>query len=177
MISWKSYLIREEGVTTFDDYVASHFKRANEQEEDIFFNPWQSGPYPTWGMPALKASKAAALQGSKKWQSFHLAVMKAFYTDGRDISREKVLEEIAEEQGLDMDAFLKECKNPTWEKLVYEETKKAREVFGIRSIPTVVVQNRFLVEGTVPVSRYKQVMEEVKQKPEFRSQNTEEKGI
>ena len=162
VISWKSYLIREEGVTTFDDYIASHFKRANQQEEGIIFNPWKSGPYPTWGMPALKASKAAALQGREKWRRFHLAVMKAFYTDGRDISRENVLEQIAEEQGLIMDEFVKECKNPKWEKLVYEETERAQEIFGIRSIPTVVVQNRFLVEGIVPVSHYKKVMEEVK---------------
>ena len=113
-------------------------------------------------MPALKASKAAALQGRKKWRSFHLAVMKAFYTDGRDISRQDVLEQIAEEQELIMDEFVKEYKNLRWEKLVYEETNRAQEVFGIRSIPTVVVQNRFLVEGIVPLSHYKQVLEEVK---------------
>ena len=163
MISWRSYLIREEGVTTFDDYIASHFERANEQEEGIIFNPWKSGPYPTWGMPALKASKAAELQGREKWKKFHLAVMKAFYTDGRDISKEHVLEEIAEEQGLIMDEFVKESRNAEWEHLVYEETKRAQEELGIRSIPTVVVQKRFLVEGTVPVSHYKQVIEKVKQ--------------
>ena len=176
MISWKSYLIREEGVTTFDDYIASHFKRANEQEEGIIFNPWESGPYPAWGMPALKASKAAALQDRKKWRRFHLAVMKAFYTDGRDISRENVLKEIAEEQGLLMDEFVKEFKNPKWEKLVYEETKRAQEVFGIRSIPTVVVQDRFLLEGIVSLSHYKKAIEQVKkteQESENRSQNSE----
>ncbi len=180
MISWKSYLIREEGVTTFDDYIASHFERANQQEEGIIFNTWKLGPYPTWGMPALRASKAAALQGRKKWRRFHLAVMKAFYTDGRDISRQEVLEQIAEEQELIMDEFLKECKNPDWEKLVYEETNRAQEVFGIRSIPTVVVQNRFLVEGIVPVSHYKKVIEEVKrteQKSEHRSQKLEKNDI
>jgi predicted DsbA family dithiol-disulfide isomerase len=124
-------------------------------------------------MPALKASKAAALQGRKKWRRFHLAVMKAFYTDGRDISKENVIAEIAEEQGLIMDEFVKEFKNPKWEKLVYEETKSAQETFGIRSIPTVVVQNRFLVEGIVPVAHYKQAMEAVKQESGDRSQNSE----
>ena len=102
------------------------------------------------------------MQGRKKWRRFHLAVMKAFYTDGRDISRQDVLEQIAEEQELIMDEFVKEYKNLKWEKLVYEETNRAQEVFGIRSIPTVVVQNRFLVEGIVPVSHYKQVIEEVR---------------
>ena len=171
MISWKSYLIREEGVTTFDDYIASHFERANQQEEGIIFNPWKAGPYPTWGMPALRASKAAALQGRKKWRRFHLAVMKAFYTDGRDISRQDVLEQIAEEQELIMDEFVKEYKNLKWEKLVYEETNRAQEVFGIRSIPTVVVQDRFLLEGIVSLSHYKKAREQVKkteQESEFR---------
>jgi len=161
-ISWKSYLIREKGVTVFDDYIASHFKRANDQEEGITFNPWKSGPYPSWGMPALRASKAAALQGNERWSSFHLAVMKAFYTDGKDISSEQVIEEIVEETGLKMEEFAREFKNPKWESMVYEETRQAQEVFGIRSIPAVVVQNRHLVEGVVPVSHYKQVIEKVK---------------
>lgn len=173
MISWRSYLIRGEGVTTFDDYIASHFERANQQEEGIIFNPWESGPYPTWGMPALKASKAAELQGREKWKKFHLAVMKAFYTDGRDISKEYVLEEIAREQGLVMDEFANEARNPEWEHLVYEETKRAQEELGIRSIPTVVVQKRFLVEGTVPVSHYEQVIEKVKKDSGDRSQKTD----
>ena len=161
-LSWKSYLIREKGVTVFDDYIASHFERANEQEEDITFNPWRSGPYPSWGMPALRASKAAALQGKEKWNRFHLTVMKSFYTDGRDISSEQVLEEIARETGLTIEEFIREFKDPKWESVVYEETKQAQEVFGIHSIPAVIVQNHYLVEGAVPLSHYKQVIAEVK---------------
>ncbi len=161
-VSWKSYLIREEGVTVFDEYIASHFARANEQEEAITFNPWKAGPYPTWGMPALKASKAAALQGKKKQDRFHLAVMKAFYTDGRDISSEQVLEKVAEEEGLIPEEISRELKNPKWERIVYSETKEAKEALGIRSIPAVVVNNRYLVEGAVSVSHYKRVIEELK---------------
>lgn len=164
MLSWKSYLIRDKGVTTFDDYIASHFERANGREKGIVFNPWKSGPYPTWGMPALRASKAAALQGKEKWRSFHLAVMKAFYTEGRDISKSEVLEEVAKEKGLAMDAFIEECRNQKWEDLVYEETRRAQEVFGIRSIPTVVVAGNVLVEGTVSISQYREVIEEVEKK-------------
>ena len=161
MLSWKSYLIRDEGVTTFDDYIASHFKRANENEEGIVFNPWKSGPYPTWGMPALKASKAAWLQGQEKWRSFHLAVMQAFYTEGRDISKSEVLETVAKETELAMDQFIKEYRKQKWEDLVYEETRRGQEVFGIRSIPTVVVEGSLLVEGTLSISQYKQVIKEM----------------
>jgi len=164
VLTWKSYLIREEGVTTFDDYIASHFERANGHEDGIVFNPWKSGPYPTWGMPALKASKAAALQGKEKWRSFHLALMKAFYTEGRDISKSEVLEEVARETELAMDQFMEEYSNQKWEDLVYEETGRGQEVFGIRSIPSVVVEGTVLVEGTVSIDRYKQVIAEVKKK-------------
>ena len=161
-INWKSYLIREEGVTVFDEYIASHFRRANEQEACITFNPWKSGPYPTWGMPALRASKVAALQGKEKWNRFHLAVMKAFYTNGRDISNECVIEEIAEECGLAMEGFTLELRNPKWENMVYEETRQGQEIFGIRSIPTTVIENNYLVEGVVSVSYYKKVIEEMR---------------
>ena len=136
--------------------------RANEHEECITFNPWKSGPYPAWGMPALRASKVAALQGKEKWNIFHLAVMKAFYTDGRDVSNENVIEEIAEETGLAMEEFTKELRNPKWQKIVYEETRQAQEIFGIRSIPTVIVQNSYLVEGVVSVSYYRKVVEEMR---------------
>ena len=149
-------------MTTFDDYIASHFKRANEQEKGIAFNPWKSGPYPTWGMPALRASKVAALQGKEKWNRFHLAVMKAFYTDGRDISDERILIEIAGETGLAMEEYTRELNNTKWDNLIYEETRRAQEVFGIRTIPAVVVQKRYLVEGAVHLSHYKKVIDEVK---------------
>ena len=113
-------------------------------------------------MPALRASKVAALQGKEKWNRFHLAVMKAFYTDGRDISNECVIEEIAEEAGLAMEGFTRKLRNPKWGNMVYEETRQAQEIFGIRSIPTTVIQNSYLVEGIVSVSYYKKVIEEMR---------------
>ncbi len=146
---------------TFDDYIASHFARANEQEEGVIFNPWKSGPYPAWGMPALKASKAAALQGKEKWRRFHLSIMKAFYTEGRDISQEPVLINLARETSLDVEALTQALRDPAWERLVYEETREAREIYGVRAIPAVVIHNRYLVEGTVPLSHYKKVIAEV----------------
>lgn len=113
-------------------------------------------------MPALTASKAAALQGKKKWQRFHMAVMKAFYTDSRDISSLAVLEDIGSETGLDMEDFAGRMRDPCWEALVYQETRQAQENYGIQAIPALVVENRFLLEGAVPLSRYRQVLNEVR---------------
>ncbi len=149
-------------MTAFDEYIASHFRRANEQEAGVVFNPWRSGPYPRWGMPALMASKAAELQGKAKWRTFHLAVMKAFYTDSRDISSPAVLEEIGRETGLDMEAFVVGMRDPRYEAQVYEETRQGQDQYGIRSIPAVVFDNRFLVEGAVPLAHYRQALHEVR---------------
>ena len=113
-------------------------------------------------MPALIASKAAALLGREKWRRFHLAVMKAFYTESRDISNLMVLEEIGREAGLDMEAFTVRMSDPQFATLVYEETRHAQDQYGISSIPVMVIQNRFLVEGAVPLSRYQQVLNEVR---------------
>ncbi len=52
--------------------------------------------------------------------------------------------------------------DPQFETLVYEETRHAQEQYGISSIPVMVIQNRFLVEGAVPLSRYQQVLNEVR---------------
>jgi predicted DsbA family dithiol-disulfide isomerase len=113
-------------------------------------------------MPALMASKAADLQGKEKWRTFHLAVMKAFYTDSRDISSPAVLEEIGRETGLDMESFTGGMRDPRFEALVYEETRQAQEQYGIRAIPAVVVEQRILVEGAVPLSHYQQALNEVR---------------
>lgn len=113
-------------------------------------------------MPALMASKAAALQGKEKWRRFHLAIMKAFYTDSRDISSPAVLEEIGREAGLDMEDFTRQMSDPRREALVYEETRQAQEQYGISAIPALVVEKRFLVDGAVPLSRYEQVLNEVR---------------
>ncbi len=74
----------------------------------------------------------------------------------------RVLEEIGRETGLDMEAFTGRMSDPQFETLVYEETRHAQEQYGISSIPALVIQNRFLVEGAVPLSRYQQVLNEVR---------------
>jgi predicted DsbA family dithiol-disulfide isomerase len=88
--------------------------------------------------------------------------MKAFYTDSRDISSLAVLEEIGRETGLDMEVFTVGIRDPRFEAEVYEETRQAQDRYGIRAIPAVVVHNRFLVEGAVPLSRYQQALNEVR---------------
>jgi predicted DsbA family dithiol-disulfide isomerase len=88
--------------------------------------------------------------------------MKAFYTDSRDISSPVVLEAIGRETGLEVETFTVGMRNPRFEAEVYEETRHAQEHYGIRSIPVVVVDNRFLVEGAVPLARYQQVISEVR---------------
>ena len=73
-----------------------------------------------------------------------------------------MLEEIGCESGLDMEDFARQMSDPRWEALVYEETRQAQEQYGISAIPAVVVENRFLVEGAVPLSRYEQALNEVR---------------
>jgi predicted DsbA family dithiol-disulfide isomerase len=61
-----------------------------------------------------------------------------------------------------MEAFTGRMSDPGYEALVYEETRQAQEQYGIRSIPALVVEKRYLVEGAVPLSRYQQVLNEVR---------------
>jgi len=96
-----------------------------------------------------------------------LAIMKAFYTEGRNISCEQVLWEIAKDTGLAVEELKQKMEDPKWEHLVYEETREAQQVYGIHAIPAVVVEDRYLVEGAVPLARYQQVIEEVKSSSRF----------
>ena len=166
VLSWKSYLIREEGVTTFDDYIASHFERANGHEEGVVFKPMAVGALSHLGYAGIEGEQGRSITGKRKMAGLSSGCDEAFYTKGRDISKSEVLEEVAREKGLLIPAFIDACRNQKWKDLVYEETKRGQEVFGIRSIPAVVVGGTILVEGTVSIARYKQVIEEMqKQMP------------
>ena len=48
---------------------------------------WSRPDYPTWSLPALDAAKCVALQGEAPFETTHLALYRAFFTDGVNIGR------------------------------------------------------------------------------------------
>lgn len=152
-VVWKAFILRDEDETAaFSDYRRGHWARANAYEPESRFVPWQ-GParFPTWGVPALVASKAAERQGM--FDAFHVACFKAMFTDSRDISDPEVLSAVAREAGLDAARFAADLADVAQRRAVLADHREAVERYGVRAIPTVVIGER-VIEGAVPEDVY-----------------------
>jgi putative protein-disulfide isomerase len=87
--------------------------------------------------PAARAVVVSRREGEEMAQAFLARTQRAFYGEGRDVTRPEVLGEIAEELGLDREPFLdawaaEEAKQETWRD--YAISQRA----GVTGFPTLV---------------------------------------
>ena len=88
------------------------------------------------------------------------ALLKAYFTDGEDPSAHAVLVRVAGEAGLD----------PSMAKAVLDSDRYAAEVrereryyqgLGIRSVPSVIIDDRHLIQGGQPVEEFERVLRQL----------------
>jgi putative protein-disulfide isomerase len=87
--------------------------------------------------PAARAVVVSRREGEEMAQAFLARTQRAFYGEGRDVTRAEVLGEIAEELGLDREPFLEawaaeDAKQETWRD--YAISQRA----GVTGFPTLV---------------------------------------
>ena len=89
-----------------------------------------------------------------------LALFKAYFAEQKDISKKDVLKEIVKSVGLNTTeamARLNDSKN--------HEIIKEKETYwmqrGINSVPTMVFNQKSMINGAYPVENYKQILTEV----------------
>jgi len=160
-IVWKSFPLIAEGTKReFTPYIAKHWKRAGEEEPSIKFTPWpEKSPMPSASMPGLVANKCAQAQGEVAFENYHLAVFRAYFEQGRDISEKAVLLSLAEENGLDKDRFAADYENEAIRLEILTEYQGARSAGDFSGIPTAFIGGRFMLEGAVPVDLYRRGVE------------------
>ena len=129
------------------------------RDTDIEYRMWSRSDYPTWSMPALDAAKCVALQGQDLFEAAHLALYRAFFTDGVNIGRpEEVIEVIGGIRGVDNGRFLQDYEAGRGRQAVLEDYEAALSQHGIRAIPTVVAPGGRRVIGAVSLSEYQRVL-------------------
>ena len=131
-------------------------KRAREQYGlDI-----NAGPFGIESRPALVADKYAESQG--KGEAFHKAVMEAYWQQARSIDDTHVLEEIAENVGLNTENFEANLADPAYDAEVSADIDLARE-YRLDGVPALVFANKYLVMGAQPYDTLKQVVEKIQE--------------
>lgn len=102
----------------------------------------------------------AGEQGGGRQLALKHALLRAYFTDGQDVSSSDVLVQVAEAAGLD----------GTWARRIlesgeYTEAVREQERFyaeqGISAVPSVIFNDRHLVQGGQPVELFEQALRQL----------------
>ena len=102
----------------------------------------------------------AGQQGQKPMHDLKQALFSAHFTNGRNISDNTVLADIAAEVGLDRDEALAVLEEQRFAKEVRAEERHWQQQ-GIRSVPAIIFDERHLVSGAQGVDNYVNILEQL----------------
>lgn len=162
-LDWRSYLLRpdprrssdpEAALEKFRRYTRSWERPAAEPESGDF-TVWASdeGP-PSHSVPAHLVSKAAKALGPETFRRLHDRMMRAYFTENRDISRRDVQADLWSELDLPGPA-LAVADEPATLDLVLREHREA-QACGATGVPAVrLVDNPAIIVGAHPLDLYR----------------------
>jgi predicted DsbA family dithiol-disulfide isomerase len=93
---------------------------------------------------AHECAEVARTQG--KGEAFHTAVLKLYWTEGKDLHEWDTLEEAARAAGVDGGAMRAAVETGKPAAVVKDKLEAATEL-GIQAVPTFVIANKYLVQG------------------------------
>lgn len=162
-VEWKSFLLRS-APQEFGDPAAAleKFRRYTQgwlrvaaQPDAGEFRVWRSdeGP-PSHSVPPHLVSKAAARLGRDAFERIHERLMRAYFTENRDISRSEVLLELWLDAGLDAADFAA-TRDPALIEAIIGDHNEALAC-GTTGVPAVRLQDEpAATVGAHPIERYR----------------------
>ncbi len=97
-------------------------------------------------------------RGQGKLAPFHAAVLRAYWSEGRDLHDWTVLEEAATTAGLDPAAMRAAVEAGTFARAVDERVEAAHDR-GIHAVPTFVIDDRLAVQGAQSLDVFRRAMQ------------------
>jgi predicted DsbA family dithiol-disulfide isomerase len=158
-VEWHAFLLRpspEPGrsLARFRAYTQSWLRPAAEADAPEF-RPWagDEGP-PSHSVPAHAAAKAAAALDEAAFRRMHDRLLRAYFTESRDITARETLAELWRECGLPEPA-LERAFTPETRADVYAEHEDAL-ARGVTGVPAVMmVGNDVPTLGALPYETYR----------------------
>jgi predicted DsbA family dithiol-disulfide isomerase len=92
-----------------------------------------------------------------KQYALKAALLKAYFTDGENVSARDVLARIAGEVGLDAAKAREVLDNDQFADEVREE-ERFYQSQGIRAVPSVIINDRYLIQGGQPPEAFEQIL-------------------
>ena len=98
---------------------------------------------------ALVAGAYAQAEEPERFSTFHEAIFKGYFAEGRDLGDPGVILDLARGSGLDVDRLTEALEDDRYEPELTATTEQARRL-GITGTPTFVFGNRYSAVGAQP---------------------------
>ena len=118
------------------------------------------GPQPLMSnsRKAMEAGEFAKEYG--KFDLYHEAVFRAFFTDCRDIGKQEVILDLGKDVGLDVAALRAALEDGKYIPRLQEATKKAK-ANGFSAAPTFVIDGYGPISGAQPTDTFRRILRSV----------------
>ena len=132
-------------------------------DPDAGFRVWGDEPPPSHSLPPAIAGKAAASFGAEAFDRFHLALMRAYFCDHRDISARATVLDVASESGIDRDEFADRLREhgAAYHQAVVDDHNEAIER-GIHAVPTVLINDVLPLPGAQDLETYRRMLDRIR---------------
>ena len=162
-IVWRSFELRPKDgpplPQNYRDYIENvgrpRFEAAARQQYGFEI---ASGPFGIDSRPALMGAKYAEKEGLG--DAYHHAMFSAYWLEAKNIENLAVLKAVAESVGLDGTEFLAALDADEVDLAVSLDIRRAQQ-FNISSVPSMVVENKYLVDGAQPYEVLVEVVEKL----------------
>jgi len=101
---------------------------------------------------SLEASEFAKERG--RFDQFHSALFRAYFSEGRDIGSIEVLMQIGHEAGLDSDALGQVLRTGKFRPMIENMRKEAARL-GVTAAPTFIIEGKDRIVGAQPIDVFR----------------------
>lgn len=160
---WRSFELRpKDGPPLSPEYREHILKVGRPRFEAVAREQYgltiNNGPFGIDSRPALIGAKYAEIQGVG--DAYHAAAFHAYWQAARSLEEPDVLREIAESVGLD-GAFFVEALGAEDLNLAVSADITQAKMLGINSVPALVFEKKYLVNGAQPYDALCEVVERI----------------
>lgn len=106
---------------------------------------------------AHRLAKLAKEEG--KATAYNERLMRAYFTENKEIGQAQVLKEIAQESGLNMEKVEQVLTTNLYEDQVVQDIYEAQQI-GVRGVPFFVFDNKYGISGAQPQNLFEQTIEQ-----------------
>jgi predicted DsbA family dithiol-disulfide isomerase len=109
---------------------------------------------------ALLLAEAAKEEGPEVFEALNEGLFRAYFTEGRNIGDLQVLREVAQAAGVPAGRLEQAWSDAAYEERLVRDHAAAAEI-GITGIPVFIIDNRWILEGAVPVEMLREAAKKI----------------